>query len=45
MNHEQFEELYLEVKNDKWINQETKQILIGSLVNYFIDFALQEDND
>ena len=43
MNHEQFEELYLEVKNDKWINQETKQILIGSLVNYFIDFALQED--
>jgi len=44
MNYEQFEELYSEVKNDKWNDQEIKHILIGSLVNHFINFALQEDN-
>ena len=44
MNYEQFEELYSEVKNDKWNDQEIKHILIGSLVNHFYEFALQEDN-
>jgi hypothetical protein len=44
MNYEQFEELYSEVINDEWNDQKIKHILIGSLVNYFIDFTLQEDN-
>ena len=44
MNYEQFEELYSEVKNYEWNDQEIKHILIGSLVNYFYEYALQEDN-
>ena len=43
MNYEQFEELYSKVINDEWNDQEIKHILIGSLVNHFIDFELQEN--
>ena len=44
MNYEQFEELYSEVINYEWNDQEMKHILIGSLVNYFINFELQENH-
>ena len=43
MNYEQFEELYSEVINYEWNDQEIKHILVGSLVRNFIDLALQED--